>query len=358
MNYIVLNGVKSNAVKGLMIQSLPPISKPAIRTEIETIDGKDGDIITKLGYSAYDRIVTIGLKGDYNIDDVIKFFNSDGVVTFSNEPDKYYKYSIIEQIDFERLIRFRTAAVTFHCQPFKYSTIENYCSFDNDYILFRDYTTVKGGIRIMVKDNEIYLSGTPLVAVEFYIPLSVKQLKAGSYSLKAITNGIGAAACSVRLIKSAPSDSDSFGGTQLALADNSTVSLKGTVTDNDNYNYLWLYINPKTALNFNTKVSLSNDNFNSISIKNVGNIYSKPNITLTGNGTVNLSINDTQLFVINLNEYITIYAEKMDAYKGDVLANRSVMGDYDDLRLDIGTNTISWTGNITKIEVENYSRWV
>ena len=44
MNYVILNGVKSTTIKGLLIQSLPPISKPLMRTSIEEIDGRDGDI--------------------------------------------------------------------------------------------------------------------------------------------------------------------------------------------------------------------------------------------------------------------------------------------------------------------------
>ena len=108
-NYIILNGVNSNTITGLIISSLPPITKPLMRTNIETIDGKDGDIITKLGYSAYDKEITIGLSYNYNVDDVIKYFNSEGTVIFSNEPTKYYKYTILDQIDFEKLIRFKTA---------------------------------------------------------------------------------------------------------------------------------------------------------------------------------------------------------------------------------------------------------
>lgn len=124
MSYIILNGVKNTYIQGLMIQALPSITKPQIRTNIETIDGRDGDIITKLGYSAYDKQLLIGLYGDYNIDEVIEYFNSEGTVTFSNEDDKYYKYQILESIDFERLIRYRQATVTLHVQPFKYSLSE------------------------------------------------------------------------------------------------------------------------------------------------------------------------------------------------------------------------------------------
>ena len=124
MNYIILNDVNSNTIQGLLIQNLPPITKPKIRTNIEEIDGRDGDIITKLGYSAYDKEFDIGLYGNYDVDQVISYFNSEGTVIFSNEDDKFYKYTIIEQIDFERLIRFKTAKVKMHVQPFKYSNTD------------------------------------------------------------------------------------------------------------------------------------------------------------------------------------------------------------------------------------------
>lgn len=123
-NYLIMDNVNSNTITGLLIQNLPPISKPRQRVDIEEIDGRDGDIITPLGYGAYDKEFQIGLTYNYDINEIIKFFNSEGTVIFSNEPTKYYNYKIIEQIDFERLIRFKTATVKMHVQPFKYSTTE------------------------------------------------------------------------------------------------------------------------------------------------------------------------------------------------------------------------------------------
>lgn len=126
MLYIELNGKSSLDVQGLLVQSLAPITKPKIRTETTEIDGRDGDIVTRLGYSAYDKEISIGLSWDYDIDEVIQFFvdNDEGTVLFSNEEDKLYRYEILDQIDFEKLIRFKTAKVKFHVQPFKYSSIE------------------------------------------------------------------------------------------------------------------------------------------------------------------------------------------------------------------------------------------
>lgn len=122
--YIILNGTDSRTISGLLISSLPPISKPQVRTQVETVDGRDGDLVTKLGFEAYDKVIKIGLTYNYDIDDIIEYFNSEGVVIFSNEPDKYYRYAIYEAIDFEKLIRFKTAEVTLHVQPFKFSTTE------------------------------------------------------------------------------------------------------------------------------------------------------------------------------------------------------------------------------------------
>lgn len=230
INYIELNGEKSTSVKGLIIQSLPPISKPKMRTSIETIDGRDGDVVTKLGYSAYDKEVSIGLHGDFDIDDAIAFFDSEGEVVFGNEPDKYYRYQILDQIDFERLVRFRTAKVKMHVQPFKYDAVDR------------------------------------------------------------VFEAVGQ---------------------------------------------------------------------KSVTLRNRGNVASRPTVTVYGSGTVSLSVNAVTVLTFAISDgYITIDAEEMNAYHGDTLVNRRVVGDYSDLRLNVGENVISCSGDVTEIKVEDYSRWV
>lgn len=233
-NFLELNGVNSNTIPGLLIQELPPITKPKMRATIEEIDGKSGDIITELGYSAYDKAVQIGLYGDFDIDQVISFFNSSGTVVFSNEPDKFYNYTILAQIDFNRLIRFRTATVKFHCQPFKYSNEDNSKTF--------------------------------------------------------------------------------------------------TITEGTT----------------------------SIQIRNSGNIYSKPVLTITGTGDIGIYLNGTQIFAISLGDLnqIIIDTNNMNAYLGSTLLNRIVTGDYNNFKLNSGLNTITWSGNISQIQIDNYSRWI
>ena len=132
--YVEINGNSSLDIIGLAISELPSISKPLQRSNREEIDGRDGDVITKLGYSAYDKTLKISLWGNYNINDVISFFDTSGKITFSNEPDKYYNFTILNRADFiNQLEAFRTASITIHCQPFKYKEEES-PEFEREYV--------------------------------------------------------------------------------------------------------------------------------------------------------------------------------------------------------------------------------
>ena len=124
MNSIFWKGVRSTTIQGLLICELPPISKPKMRTKATVIDGRDGSIIEELGYEAYTKTIVIGLRNDYDINEVIKYFTGEGELVFSNEIDKVYKARISDAIDFERLLRFKRASVKFVVQPFKYKRDE------------------------------------------------------------------------------------------------------------------------------------------------------------------------------------------------------------------------------------------
>jgi phage-related protein len=119
-NFIIWNGINSKTVEGLVIQELPPITKPQVRTQAIEIDGKDGDFVDELGFKSYEKKLKIGLFGTFDINQVAKYFTGSGQIIFSNESDKYYIATIYEQVDFERLTAFREAIVKFYCQPFKY----------------------------------------------------------------------------------------------------------------------------------------------------------------------------------------------------------------------------------------------
>lgn len=124
MNYLIWNGKDSREIKGLVICELPPIIKPQMRVEETAVNGVDGSIIEELGYSSYDKALTIGLTQNADIDEISQYFTGSGEIVFSNEPNKYYKATIINQIDYTRLVRFKVATVVFKVQPFKYEYME------------------------------------------------------------------------------------------------------------------------------------------------------------------------------------------------------------------------------------------
>lgn len=235
--YVIINGVNSTTITGLLVTDLGAISKPLVRTLVEEVDGRDGDIVTPLGFSATDRVIQIALTSNYNIDEVINYFNSEGVITFSNEPDKYYRFAIYEQIDFERLIRYKTAEVTLHLQPFKFLVDE---------------------------------------------PTISESISTGSV----------------------------------------------------------------------------------VRIYNAGNYYARPNITITGKGSVTLTLNTFTSLVIEFDtanyQTITINCEEMNAIDTvwRNLVNRQITGNYDNIKLDKGLNSLSIIGDATSIQIEKYNRWI
>jgi phage-related protein len=124
MNYIKWKEQDSRYIKGLVICELPPIVKPKMRVAETIIDGVDGSLIEELGYESYDKPLLIGLTKIADVDAVIKFFSGKGEVVFGNEPDRFYKAQIINQVNYERLVRFKTATIVFRVQPFKYKLDE------------------------------------------------------------------------------------------------------------------------------------------------------------------------------------------------------------------------------------------
>lgn len=355
INYIELNGEKSTSVKGLIIQSLPPISKPKMRTSIETIDGRDGDIVTRLGYAAYDKELSIGLHGDFDIDDAIAFFDSEGEVVFGNEPDKYYRYQILDQIDFERLIRFRTAKVKMHVQPFKYDSVDRTFDIVNQFMHVEDSTASRFGITVTSSDGSIRVSGRATSDVDIEVPVERMSLS-GSYTLTATASG-SAAGCALRLIDGSPSRS--FGGSYMELKNNGDSTITATADSSAEYDALWLDIKAGTSVDFTLGVTMASDSFDRIALTNRGNVVSRPTVTVYGSGNVELAVNAITVLSFSIEDgYITIDADEMNAYYGDTLMNRHVTGDYSDLRLNVGENVISWHGDVTGIRVEDFSRWL
>lgn len=359
--YIILNGVSSKTINGLLIQNLPPITKPEMRTSIEEIDGRDGDIITDLGYSAYDKSFEIGITDKSIVNQVIGFLNSEGTVTFSNEPTMVYRYKIVKQIDFERLLRFKTASVTMHVQPFKKCLTEKELTFSGaeQKIKFIDYYAEKNGVIAACRGFKWAFSGTATQNTAFFFPIENLKLSPGNYRLDIYSSG-NTAGCESSLVNDSLAFSYCFGEAPLNLLDNSTVSTTATYETFKPFNNIYVNIPGGFETNFSLYIKLTLVEENEISIINKGNVYSLPKITIYGVGDINLGVNGKDVFFVTLGleEYITIDTTNLEAVKDGVLKNRLVTGNYDNFELKSGVNTINYDGIVEKIVVDDYSRWL
>ena len=90
-------------------------------------------------------------------------------------------------------------------------------------------------------------------------------------------------------------------------------------------------------------------------ITNPATANSKPIIKVYGNGTINLTINSTAITLTNVVDYVTIDSPLMDAYKGTILKNNDMVGEF--FELLPGNNAINWSGTVTKIEIQGNWRF-
>lgn len=172
MNYIIWNEKDSRDITGLLISELPPISKPNMRVSEITLDGVDGSTYEELGYESYNKPVRIGLRAGADVDKVIEYFTGEGKVIFSNEPQKYYVAKITGQIDFERLLRYKTATVNFRVQPFKYeyAEIERYSLDGSTSMIVENVGNYKSKPLITVRGSgeiKLSLNGNELLRYTF-----------------------------------------------------------------------------------------------------------------------------------------------------------------------------------------------
>lgn len=117
MSYFIFKDIHSCDMK-ILVQRLPPITLPPKRYNIREIDGNNKSNIETYGYKTYEKTISIGFK-ENNINSVLNWLDGNGKLILSNEPNKYYEAYILEQIDYERALRFKTANVSFLVQPYK-----------------------------------------------------------------------------------------------------------------------------------------------------------------------------------------------------------------------------------------------
>lgn len=125
LSYFIFNGIDSSDY--LIINKLPSIFKAQKDVEKIEVQGRDGFLTQDNGnYKSIIKTVECTIKDLKQIDFICNWLTGSGDVIFSNESDKKYKATIINQIEFKRVfVNFHSFIIQFECQPHKYSISNN-----------------------------------------------------------------------------------------------------------------------------------------------------------------------------------------------------------------------------------------
>ena len=85
-------------------------------------------------------------------------------------------------------------------------------------------------------------------------------------------------------------------------------------------------------------------------LNNPGSVYSEPTITVYGSGEITLMVGTQIVELTDIEDSITLNTSLMEAYKGNLSMNSCMSGEFP--VLNPGANAISWSGNVTKVEVQ------
>lgn len=115
------------------------------------------------------------------------------------------------------------------------------------------------------------------------------------------------------------------------------------------------------SLTFNCKPQkYSFDGQNAVIFDTAGSLYnaeyfsSAPYIKIVGSGTITLTVNNNSFTFNDIDEYIEIDSEMMNAYKGVVSQNNKMTSSGFPSFVP-GNNTIAWTGKVDRLEI--IPRW-
>lgn len=84
-------------------------------------------------------------------------------------------------------------------------------------------------------------------------------------------------------------------------------------------------------------------------VTNPGSVPSEPIITVTGNGEITLMVGMSIVELSDMNGSITLDSELQEAYNGTTSLNNRMSGDFP--MLLPGQNAVSWSGDVTKVEI-------
>ena len=121
-NFIVFKGFNTKGI--FLIEELPIVPTANVKQDIIEIDGRHGFLTnSQESYEPIDIDIELKIYNKKDIQKVRNIFRGSGQLILSNQPDRYYKATVVSKLDFERVIRqFHTVLITFKLQPHAYET--------------------------------------------------------------------------------------------------------------------------------------------------------------------------------------------------------------------------------------------
>lgn len=115
-------------------------------------------------------------------------------------------------------------------------------------------------------------------------------------------------------------------------------------------------------ITFKVKPYKKSINDNVVVLESTGTLYnssgniSKPIIKLYGTGNITLMVNSQTVKLTSISEYITIDSNMQNAYKDTLPQNSNMDSEFP--VLEVGNNTVSWSGNVTKVVITPHWRYL
>lgn len=371
----------SSLDKNIMVNKLPNFERPPANIEKIVISGRDGFLTQDDGtYQGTVKTCECSLDNG-NIDDVCSWLTGSGEVTFSNEPDKNYKATIINKIPFSKIIpTFHSFIIQFDCQPHGYSTANALITLTvpTNMLVYNSTTWIEwvkpvgivGGITGLewtldaASAMSAYINTNLKPSTKYGVLINIVSNNTNTYlrmpATQGLLNGVNFTTSSGN--QKGVDISPSIITSNVITIKNNGFGVSGTKIKIKDFRIFELPVGSQIEWDFS---NLTADQLNGLypfsgatsgTIFNPSTANAKPIIKIYGTGTINLTVNSTAITLTNVVDYVTIDGQLMDCYKGTILKNGDMVGDFP--ILTVGTNTINWSGTVIKIEIQGNWRYL
>ena len=124
-NWIIFKGFNTKGI--FLIEDVPVVPSAELKQEFIEIDGRHGFLTNSQDvYSPIEISIELKLYNKSDIQKIRNIFRGSGNLILSNQENRYYKATAINQIEFERVVgQKHSVIITFKLQPHSYELEDN-----------------------------------------------------------------------------------------------------------------------------------------------------------------------------------------------------------------------------------------